>query len=625
MSKKELLTIPLLKTVKGEKKEVLVAEVFELPRSGRILVADYYCGKKLRARFFTDGVNYKSVYQWPAEHWHESHPQDYCHSYESTPKTDALVFSFLKEKNRGNAFWQIYYFVQDKNYERRQKMWDSRWERMKEHFAMFPDLPADLEEYCENHIFNSSYVFFTKLDKNGRRQGRCGHCGKSFRVKRDTKHNTEGVCPRCGCQVTYKGDWYKSAITDVQKLAVCHKVDGQLLIRWTEVVRSFCYPEYKRGYRFEDTYRNLHLKAKSGQRLYGYAYKKAPYAYDKDWHIQNDTPCTADSFVYTTNLHEVFGERFYNVDLMELQSLQKPICFHWLLNNLRDIPAAEYMFKAGMFNLAQDAHRLDLPVGGKFSFQSCLGVNGQYAKLYAKLDVTVTEHLIIKASSQMVTEENVVALRGLIDTIYSAEEITEMYRYMTLQKFITYFGKQRQIYPKERLERLRRWYKDYINMATELNVDLSHKGVRFPKEIKEAHDLILQRLYKVKMANEDGAFAKAVAKIYQNLPFTSFEKDGYCIRLPEGESDFVIEGTSLSHCVGGEQYRKNHLAGTNLIYFIRRTENPNKPYFTMELDMKALKIRQLYGYGDCAAPKKVWAFAKAVVAAMQKNTRRKLA
>ena len=66
--KKELLTIPPLKP-RTKQGRILEAGLFELPRSGEILVADFYNDGKLTARFFSDGKGYQTVFDWPAEVW----------------------------------------------------------------------------------------------------------------------------------------------------------------------------------------------------------------------------------------------------------------------------------------------------------------------------------------------------------------------------------------------------------------------------------------------------------------------------------------------------------------------------------------------------------------------------
>lgn len=626
--KKELSTIPLLPP-RSKKGRLLEARMFELPRSGEILVADYYKDGQLTARFFSDGTGYQTVFEWPAVSWTQAKPYDYYWNScgKCTKEANEIVKGFLKQ-SYGEADNAINYFIEEINRNKRWKRQERRYERMEEHMAMFPDLPAGFEQYCEDHLFNGSYLFFSKLGKNGRRQGKCGSCGKSFRVKRDIKHNDTGICPCCGKPVIYKGAWYQPNLEETRKICVCYKVEEQLLIRWINAIRYFDYPSCKRKYSFEDFALNLHLKTKKGQKLYGYVYQRRPYGYEKDWIIRGNEPCVVKSFVYTENLQEVFGKTYYNVDLKAgLEKAKNPIPFHWLLNALRDSPVAEYLFKLGMVTLAVDWKYIckEPKKGERPSFSRCLGVNGQYRELYSKLDINTEEHNIIKACRQQVTERDVLDWRQLRDGSCGSKEVTEWLPQMTLRKFLNYFTRQKRLHHETRLYRLIGWYRDYIGMSHECKVDLANKQVRFPKDIKEAHDQLLTRYNRDKNSIQDGVFAQAVAKIYPTLPFTEFEKDGYCIRLPQLRSDLTTEGQSLNHCVGRDSYYKNHIAGTSLIYFIRRKDKPERPFYTMELDMRELRILQLYGYGDKAAPKDVRAFAESMVRAMKAARRRKSA
>jgi hypothetical protein len=138
-------------------------------------------------------------------------------------------------------------------------------------------------------------------------------------------------------------------------------------------------------------------------------------------------------------------------------------------------------------------------------------------------------------------------------------------------------------------------------MSKALKVDLSRKCLRFPKDIKEAHDQVLPRFNKAIHAAEDKKFRQAVKKLYAGMQ--GFSKDGLCIVMPMSRSDLISEGQSLKHCVGGDYYAKNHIAGTQMIFFIRKANEPKKPYFTLEVDMKAYTIRQLHGYANRTPPK----------------------
>ena len=120
----------------------------------------------------------------------------------------------------------------------------------------------------------------------------------------------------------------------------------------------------------------------------------------------------------------------------------------------------------------------------------------------------------------------------------------------------------------------------------------------------------MPRYNKAKHQIENEAFAEAVKHLYAKYHVTEYEKGGFCIVLPQLRSDLITEGQSLNHCVGGEGYYKRHISGTQMIFFVRKVEDRGKPFFTMELNMETYRIMQLYGFGDCSAPKEVKQFAE---------------
>ena len=75
-------------------------------------------------------------------------------------------------------------------------------------------------------------------------------------------------------------------------------------------------------------------------------------------------------------------------------------------------------------------------------------------------------------------------------------------------------------------------------------------------------------------------------------------------------SDLTAEGQRLNHCVGMSAYFERHLLGHQMVFFIRKVSAPDKPYFTAEIDTDTGRIIQLYGFGDCSAPKEVRAFTE---------------
>ena len=58
----------------------------------------------------------------------------------------------------------------------------------------------------------------------------------------------------------------------------------------------------------------------------------------------------------------------------------------------------------------------------------------------------------------------------------------------------------------------------------------------------------------------------------------------------------MIEGKILHHCVGGDNYLQKHNDGKSYILFLRRKDNPEQQYITVEI--QDLRIIQWYGAYD---------------------------
>ncbi|MCL1857662.1 MAG: PcfJ domain-containing protein [Oscillospiraceae bacterium] len=275
-----------------------------------------------------------------------------------------------------------------------------------------------------------------------------------------------------------------------------------------------------------------------------------------------------------------------------------------LYNNIHNQFAAEYLFKTGLSVFAANMYAENLSAGNGFS--QVLGISRQYIHLYRKYNIDVHEHKVIQASGTWVSYDSFEKFRALKPERNDTHDIIELLELMSFEKFVNYFTKQKAML-KKKLKFLMIQYKDYISMSKSLKVDLSRKSVSFPTNIKESHNLILERFNKVKHEIEDGNMRHAKEVLYKGM--NEYANESFCIVFPQLRSDFITEGQSLNHCVGSESYYKNHMEGTRMVFFVRQATEPDKPYFTMEIDMRELRIRQLYGFGDVSPSADVRKFA----------------
>lgn len=460
--KKEIAAIPLLpfpqvergKTYQGKHEYALAMTQVELPRSGKVLIVDLYRWADMEPalRFCSNGERWLSA-EYPIAEWGTFNPDSRfnVHSVSEPPDAMKAVCKFLYGMEQGyryTAMSSICEWIRSQNQRDRWKAADRKEELMKQHFSMYPELPADLEDYCDTQVFDKWYLFISKIQSNGQRDARCTHCGSEFQMPKDSTHNQEGTCPKCGAKVTYKATWIHGAVSDVSTICIANKVDSQLLLRWSNVDRTYAYPAFKRTYRFSTYAYNLYLK--SGK-IYFYKWTCAPYTYGMAWYRGKLGEQGWDrTHIYTSNLDEVFGRSYYNVDLKAgLEGKHSVVGFCQLLNNLKNIPAAEYLFKAGLPQLAAE---LDVfrYIADDARFEDIFGLSRDYIPLLRKLNATYQEVKLIRAAKRWVPEETILKYRALKMDNWRTNDLIESMETASFERIVNYLTKQKGLLKKTR-------------------------------------------------------------------------------------------------------------------------------------------------------------------------------
>lgn len=149
-------------------------------------------------------------------------------------------------------------------------------------------------------------------------------------------------------------------------------------------------------------------------------------------------------------------------------------------------------------------------------------------------------------------------------------------------------------------------YADYIEACVNLGLDMKDTKNAFPKDFCRMHDLRITEWDSKRAKSKSSKFKKASEKYKQ------FEKDGdvYCVVIPRKISDLIHEGSCLHHCVGRMGYDQKMIDGRSFIAFIRKADEKDKPFVTVEYDLRYNKIAQIYGDHDSEPAKEVIDFSK---------------
>ena len=654
--KDELTTLPVLPAPakKPDKKRryelYAAAAVHDLPRSGKVLAVDVYDdGLHLRCRFFSDNRNYIFHYEglnFEAEGWSQRNPfgngwYSRAKDTRSTKEGDSLVLDFLGEPSRWisetdkTVGGYIDAWIGSKNADKSRQEWDRKVAQWKEHSGMFPKLPQKLAAYCEEHIFRDTVIYYSKLDSKGKRRGRCVHCGKRFSVPRNQRSGAEGTCPKCGRPGVFRGDWTQAAREDKAEICIPYKVNGDLLLRYTKVLRSIDAERKKPSYSFEDVFYDLHLHRKNGAPVeYSYYYGNGGWG-GPDWHrLKNDSGGRyGPSYVYTPQLEPVFGEQIYNVPTSllrdQLDRLIRPLNFRRLLDNLKNTQQAEYLVKMGLPMIAASS---DGFVQGVRSFKAVVGCGKEYLQVLRETQANRREACVIGRQNSHASPEDVKLLVSMnLDSwkLGMVEDVVGQY-HVTIGRVLRYMDRQlrnrEQWKHRPSVDTVLTTWRDYRESAEFLGSDMSKTAILMPDKLKERHDVVSARATEIRKAKEDERNREWVHRRDAMIREASegpvgrfaegYEKNGLCLVLPKAEADFINEGQKLNHCVGNGEYAKRHAEGERMIFFVRRVDDREKPYYTAEINVVSHRVVQLYGFGDRSATPDVRQFVEGFVLAM---------
>lgn len=139
-------------------------------------------------------------------------------------------------------------------------------------------------------------------------------------------------------------------------------------------------------------------------------------------------------------------------------------------------------------------------------------------------------------------------------------------------------------------------WKDYLDMAEYLQMDLCEHNVLLPKDLELAHNEAAAEQTRRKEAEKRLLDAQKMAEFVEKLSKWK-EKYNFCygehfIRVAESEAEILCEGKILRHCVGG--YAGRHVEGKTTILFLRRCDAPDTPLYTIE--WRDGRLVQIHGY-----------------------------
>lgn len=158
---------------------------------------------------------------------------------------------------------------------------------------------------------------------------------------------------------------------------------------------------------------------------------------------------------------------------------------------------------------------------------------------------------------------------------------------------------------------------DYWTMAERLGEDLTERDVMWPQNLKRAHDQMQER----QKAEADEKRRAAFQQRYERMKKYAFEDGDILIRPCGTEEELIAEGKALHHCVAS--YAERHARGELTIFFIRRKDKPDEPWYTLNFNEKKLSVTENRGMCNCARTEEIQNFENTWLEWMRSGRKRR--
>ena len=251
-----------------------------------------------------------------------------------------------------------------------------------------------------------------------------------------------------------------------------------------------------------------------------------------------------------------------------------------------EFPQLEYVMKAGLdcFSTSKQILRL---IGKDKKFAKWLIANKPkfLSRFYYK-DIVVKAYKTGKDLDTLQADKELLLNYAHEDGYKRAKEILPIDKQDKLIKYLH----TNKIHPSS--------YGDYLRACEYLKLDLGEDKNAFPHDFTYWHNTRIDEYHTAKALADEKARTelyekfRGVAEKY--MPLQQSKKD-YIVVIAMSPSELVQEGETLHHCVGRMGYDQRFAREDSLIFFVRRREEPDTPFVTVEYSPSKHKILQTHG------------------------------
>lgn len=520
-----------------------------------------------------------------------------------SPREEEALRRFLKaEKTENHQMDNLCKWIKQTRQEMKKRSMEKRGELMDEDYRLCPEaLPEGLIDYIRREVLPEDRVI---IYKRGNVNGICTVCGTQVHARgRRFTQSAYATCPNCGARVIcVLEDGCAFAANYIENIVAVQKgTDGETVFfrqwllhrdnsaRW-EHIEDFLQETVRYAIRGNKTAK----WQKQGKE--SYYMRTERYELDEWTRWQDNRIYDGSYFFYPTGIEEALsGTAMQYADLegyLEERGHNKnPIYF---LEYHARYPVIEFLWKAGYRNIVHnrifgmDRENRNAILWERKKLKECFKFPLRILKLmppeeWSLNDIQRVNDLWEKYGGKVTDTEIRLVLQSKVDIQLWSRATTYANAGRILKYIKNQTDKRKEKNPDKRSisqNDTAQAYRDYLQECEQLHLDLHDKEILFPKDLTAAHNRTMEQVKFEKNKADQEKFQKAVEKLEK----FAWSEGEFFIRPAREQMELTAEGKALHHCVGG--YIRDMAEEKTAIFFLRKANEPDKPFYTLELQKK---------------------------------------
>lgn len=504
--------------------------------------------------------------------------------------------------------------------------------RVNEIMGKIPPLPSGIMEWIDRQETGGA-DYLIRSRENG--TWGCSYCGERSEEKalkrvdggKKIRHNDRIICPYCSKEV--RAIKRKKTIDILTHFALVQPVDDEIgVVRYFDAViysdgckKAIGLDEAVRIILFKnDLQRSCSIYYNQFKRGWGWAVEKKAY-YPAPFDDKGNRANRRESpgYLYDAGIEEAFkGTRYQNWArlFVQMSAAGLKLDYNRLMctkNDSNFMHLTELLFKGRFYRLlAETSKRISVWNGEYVGMMKLVGSGIEDAfgiddrqKINRIRDKNGGECMVewMRWAERHRPKISDKVLEWLLENNLTYANMQWLNVRMSLEQAMNYIERQRkESYKGKKAAQVISQYEDYMDMCNKLHRQIDDEMVYRPRDLKRRHDEAVKEieLRRAKLDAEKysikfGEAEKVLQEIKDKFEYTG---ERYMILVPEKIVDIVKEGRALHHCAGAtDRYFDRIKQHETYICFLRKTKEPETPYYTIEVEPGGT-IRQHRGMYD---------------------------